>query len=375
MSRRWLAAGAAAVVAAATLAAIGGWHLLRRDDVEPATVADAVASFRAQQASAAATGHPATPIPTGVYVYETDGFEQTDALGGATHRYPSTSTISVTGHPCGVLLRWDVLDGRSTTWQLCLGSDGWTQKVRDERHTFFGIGDQTTYRCPGTAFRPQGDKPGRNLGFTRYDKATRYTDYREMLDKQGKSIDAVTIAIPDHMHAPAALACMQLGKGVYVEKPLTRTPWEARLLTQAAQRYKVATQMGNQGYSHEATRVAAEIIWSGEIGAVTEVHAWHGRPGWPQGMTEIPPPEPVPDTLDWDLWLGGSTARPYTSGGAAYKASRNTRFGFYQPFNWRGFYDFGSGLIGDWAIHILGPANVALGLGSPVSVECVKKDV
>jgi hypothetical protein len=160
MSRRWLAAGAAAVVAAATLAAIGGWHLLRRDDVEPATVADAVASFRAQEASAAATGHPATPIPTGVYVYETDGFEQTDALGGATHRYPSTSTISVTGDPCGVLLRWDVLDGRSTTWQLCLGSDGWTQKVRDERHTFFGIGDQTTYRCPGTAFRPQGDKPG-----------------------------------------------------------------------------------------------------------------------------------------------------------------------------------------------------------------------
>ena len=211
-------------------------------------------------------------------------------------------------------------------------------------------------------------------GFARYDKAKRYKDYREMLDKQGSSIDAVTIATPDHMHATAALACMQLGKGVYVEKPLTRTPWEARLLTQAAQRYKVATQMGNQGYSHEATRVASEIIWSGEIGDVTEVHAWHGRPGWPQGMTEIPPPEAVPDTLDWDLWLGGAAARPYTSGGPEYKTARSTQFGFYQPFNWRGFYDFGSGLIGDWAVHILGPANMALRLGSPTSVECLKKD-
>jgi hypothetical protein len=160
MSRRWLAAGAAAAVAAAALVAIGGWYLLRRDDVEPATVADAVAAFRAQEASAAGTGHSTGPIPTGVYVYETDGFEQTDALGGTTHRYPTTSTISVTGDPCGVLLRWDVLDGRSTTWQLCLGPDGWTQEVRDERHTFFGIGDQTTYRCTRTAFRRQNDKPG-----------------------------------------------------------------------------------------------------------------------------------------------------------------------------------------------------------------------
>jgi hypothetical protein len=160
MSRRWLAAGAAAVVAAAVFAALGGWYVLRRDDVEPATVADAVASFRAQKASAAATGHPATSIPTGVYVYETDGFEKTDALGGATHRYPPTSTISVTGDPCGAALRWDVLDGRSTTWQLCLRPEGWTQNVRDERHTFFGIGDRTTYRCHGTAFRPTGDTPG-----------------------------------------------------------------------------------------------------------------------------------------------------------------------------------------------------------------------
>ena len=122
--------------------------------------------------------------------------------------------------------------------------------------------------------------------FKTWDKATKYTDFRKMLDKEAKNIDAVVIATPDHMHATAALACMQLGKHVYVEKPLTRTPWEARLLTQAAAKYKVATQMGNQGYSHDATRVAAEIIWSGEIGEVREVHAWTGRASWPHPPAE-----------------------------------------------------------------------------------------
>src|SRR5882724_5102132 len=199
--------------------------------------------------------------------------------------------------------------------------------------------------------------------FKTWDKVTKYTDFRKMLDKEAKNIDAVVIATPDHMHATAALACMQLGKHVYVEKPLTRTPWEARLLTQAAAKYKVATQMGNQGYSHDATRVAAEIIWSGEIGEVREVHAWTGRASWPQGMTKVAAPTPVPDTLDWDLWLGGAAQRPFTAGDQEYQdfvTARNSRsgrrgasggqqpFGFYLPFNWRGFYDFGTGLIGDW---------------------------
>ena len=210
-------------------------------------------------------------------------------------------------------------------------------------------------------------------GFQTFPNATKHKDYRQMLDKDGKNFDAVVIAIPDHMHATAALACMQLGKGVYVEKPLTRTPWEARLLTDAAAKYRVATQMGNQGYSHEATRVAAEIIWSGEIGDVTEVHAFRGPTSWPTGaaIQTIPAVETVPDTLDWDLWLGGAAARPYTHGGDAYK---DAQYGFYMPFNWRGFHDFGTGLIGDWAIHILGPANLGLRLGSPTSVECVKQE-
>ncbi|MGQ9634670.1 MAG: Gfo/Idh/MocA family protein [Bryobacteraceae bacterium] len=243
-------------------------------------------------------------------------------------------------------------------------------------------------------------------GFAAFPDAKRYKDFREMLDKQGKEIDAVVIGPPDHMHTYCALACMQLGKHVYVEKPLTRTAWEARLLTRAAEKYpKVATQMGNQGYSHDATRVACEIIWSGEIGDVTEVHAWTGRPSWPQGMTKIPPPTPVPETLAWDLWLGTAAWRPFTAGDEEYRefvAARNARYGragrgaaaaaaggrgggggmgdggygFYLPFNWRGFYDFGSSLIGDWGIHILGPANWALQLHPQylVSVECIKKD-
>jgi hypothetical protein len=209
-------------------------------------------------------------------------------------------------------------------------------------------------------------------GFKRWEKATRYKDYRQMLDKE-KSIDAVTVITPDHGHAAQALFAMERGKHVYVEKPLTRTPWEARLLTEAAAKYKVATQMGNQGYSHEATRVAAEIIWSGEIGDVTEVHSFRGRAGWPQGMPSLPATERVPDTLDWDLWLGNAEFRPYTSGDDAYRKEYKTEFGFYLPFNWRGFYDFGTSLIGDWGIHQLGPANLALRLGSPISVECLKQ--
>lgn len=207
-------------------------------------------------------------------------------------------------------------------------------------------------------------------GFKIFQKAERFKDYRVMLDKMRDGVDAVVVATPDHTHAVAALACMQNRKHVYVEKPLTRTPWEARLLADAAAKYKVATQMGNQGYSHEATRVACEIIWSGEIGDVTEVHAWRARASWPQGlaMPAIPAPDPVPDTLDWDLWLGPAAMRPFTSGGEKYAGQM---YGFYLPFNWRGHTDFGTGLMGDWGIHIFGPANWALQLGAPVSVEAV----
>jgi predicted dehydrogenase len=199
------------------------------------------------------------------------------------------------------------------------------------------------------------DRAAANL--KRYPKAAIYKDFRVMLDKEAKNIDACTIGIPDFMHATVALACMQRGKHVYVEKPLTRTPWEARLLQDAAVKYRVATQMGNQGFSHECTRVAAEIVWSGEIGDVTEAHISASPGTHPTGLQQLPPEESVPPTLDWQLWLGGAPMRPFSS--------------WYVPYNWRGFYDFGTGQVGNWATHTAGPVHIALQLGAPTSVECV----
>lgn len=195
--------------------------------------------------------------------------------------------------------------------------------------------------------------------FTKY-KAPKYKDFRVMLDREGKNIDACTIGIPDFMHATVALACMQHGKHVYVEKPLTRTPWEARLLAEAALKYKVVTQMGNQGFSHECNRVAAEIVWSGEIGDVTEAHIVT-TPGTHPTALQAPPPEaPVPGTLDWNLWLGGAAQRPFSEE--------------YVPYNWRGFLDFGTGQVGNWATHAAGPLHTALQLGAPVSLECLRQE-
>ncbi len=196
--------------------------------------------------------------------------------------------------------------------------------------------------------------------FQRFEKAPKYKDFRVMLDKEGKNIDACTIGIPDFMHAAAALACMQRGKHVYVEKPLTRTPWEARLLRDAAVKYKVATQMGNQGFSHECNRVAAEIVWSGAIGDVVEAHITTTPGTHPTGLQEPPKEESVPDTLSWDLWLGGASMRPFSS--------------YYVPYNWRGFFDFGTGQIGNWATHTAGPVHTALQLEAPTSVERVRQE-
>jgi len=148
--------------------------------------------------------------------------------------------------------------------------------------------------------------------FTEYEQVPKYKDFRVMLDKEEKNIDAVIVTIPDFMHATAATWAMERGKHVYVQKPLAHTIWECHELEQAAAKYNVATQMGNQGYSNEGTRQCAEMIWAGEIGNVTEVHAWTNRPVWPQGIPDLPPPSPVPSTLDWDLWLGIAKERPYS---------------------------------------------------------------
>ncbi|MXY08900.1 MAG: Gfo/Idh/MocA family oxidoreductase, partial [Rhodothermaceae bacterium] len=173
--------------------------------------------------------------------------------------------------------------------------------------------------------------------YERYADAKRYRDYRVMLDEMHNSIDAVIIATPDHMHAAPAMAAMQLGKHVYVEKPLTHDVYEARKLTEAAREYGVVTQMGNQGNSGEGIRQICEWIWAGVIGDVTEVYTWTNRPVWPQGLVRPAETPPVPATLDWDLWLGTAPYRPYHPA--------------YLPFSWRGWWDFGTGALGDMACH------------------------
>ncbi len=198
-------------------------------------------------------------------------------------------------------------------------------------------------------------------GFKRYEQAKKFKDYRKMLDAEGKNIDAVVIATPDHLHTPIALACMQMGKHVYCEKPLTRTVWESRLLASAALKHKVATQMGNQGFNHEGTKTACEILWSGDIGEVTEIHSWTGQiyGGYPNLPPTGPEMQPVPDTLDWDLWLGPAPQQPFNQ---------------LKTNQWRAFLNFSTGgSLGDWLVHNLGPAHLALQLAqtSPTSVECV----
>jgi len=185
--------------------------------------------------------------------------------------------------------------------------------------------------------------------------AKKYRDFRKMLEKQ-KDIDAVIVATPDHTHATIAMAAMRMGKHVYVQKPLTRTVYEARMLTEAARKYKVVTQMGNQGHSGEGVRLICEWIWDGAIGPVREVLAWTNRPVWPQGIDRPEGSSPIPSTLDWDLFLGPAPLRPYVKD-------------VYHPFVWRGWWDFGCGALGDMACHLLDPVFWALKLGHPTSVE------
>ena len=186
-----------------------------------------------------------------------------------------------------------------------------------------------------------------------------YRDFRVMFDKMEKDIDAVIVSTPDHTHAVAAMAAIQRGKHVYCEKPLAHSIYEVRKLTEAARKYKVATQMGNQGHSSEHIRLCCEWIADGAIGDVREVHAWSNRPmggyAFPSGLPRPKDTPPVPDTLDWDLWLGPVQYRPYHP--------------IYAPIYWRGWLDFGTGALGDMGCHIMDPAFWALKLGSPVSVE------
>jgi len=191
--------------------------------------------------------------------------------------------------------------------------------------------------------------------FKEFPKAKRYWDWRKMFYEMGNSFDAVMVATADHSHAAIAANALTLGKHVYCQKPLTHSVYESRLLTKLAAKHRVATQMGNQGNSGFGVREVCEWIWNGEIGEVKEVHAWTNRPIWPQGLqrpTEIMTP---PETLNWDLFIGSAPMRPFHS--------------IYTPWNWRGWWDFGTGAFGDMACHILDPVYQALKLGYPDKVS------
>ncbi|MHC4637949.1 MAG: Gfo/Idh/MocA family protein [Planctomycetota bacterium] len=198
--------------------------------------------------------------------------------------------------------------------------------------------------------------------FEKFPNAKKYKDFRVMLDEMGDKIDAVTVSTPDHVHFHAAMRAMKMGKHVYVQKPLTHSVWEARQLTEAARKYNVATQMGNQGHSGEGNRLICEWIQAGVIGEVREVHSWTNRPIWPQGIERPKEVHPIPATLDWDLWLGPAPKRPYNKDA-------------YAPFKWRGWWDFGTGALGDMGCHLIDTPFWALKLRYPTSVEACSTKV
>jgi len=185
--------------------------------------------------------------------------------------------------------------------------------------------------------------------------AKKYWDWRKMYDEMGKDIDAVIVATADHTHAIIAATAITLGKHVYVQKPLTHTVYESRLLTNLAAHYKVASQMGNQGSSAEGVNLVCEWIQNGEIGDITKVDTFTDRPIWPQGLNTPPEKQWVPETLNWDLFLGPAKKRPFNE--------------IYHPWNWRGWWDYGTGALGDMACHIMHPIFKGLKLGYPTKVQ------
>jgi hypothetical protein len=187
-------------------------------------------------------------------------------------------------------------------------------------------------------------------------QAKLFRDYRKMLDQVGKDIDAVTVSTPDHNHGMASILALRMGKHVFCQKPLCQTVKEARIVRQLAREKNLATQMGNQGSAENGLRRAVEVVQAGVIGNPLELHVWSNRPVWPQGLDRPTGDDPVPETLDWDLWLGPAAHRPFKKG-------------VYHSFNWRGWYDFGTGALGDMACHTVNMPFRALKLGYPNVVE------
>src|SRR6266540_6572337 len=265
----------------------------------------------------------------------------------------STVTATVLGI-APAFLRGQNLNGRINV--ACIGVGG---KGGGDTDSAYSLGgnivalcdiDANTLNGKHRSLQDRASKENRT-----YD-AKLYKDFRKLFDEVGKSIDAVTVSTPDHVHGMASLMAMNLGKHVYCQKPLTQTVWEAREMRRLAKEKKLATQMGNQGSAGNGLRRAVEVIQAGVIGHPKKLHVWSNRPIWPQGIDRPAGEDPVPSHIDWDLWLGPAAYRPYKSG-------------VYHNFAWRGWYDFGTGALGDMACHTVNMPFRALKLGYPTVVE------
>lgn len=234
--------------------------------------------------------------------------------------------------------------------RLTLAAIGAGGKGADDLREFYGSGKvDVAYLCDVDDRQAAGS-------IKTYTKAKYYKDFREMLEKEHRHIDAVSVSIPDNCHAVAAMAAMQLNKHVYVQKPLTHDIYEARTMTEAAKRYKVVAQMGNQGSSGDGVRLMQEWYNAGLIGDATAIHVWTNRPVWPQGGPKPTTTDEIPSALNWDLWQGPAAADTY------HKE--------FLPFNWRGWWAYGTGALGDMGCHLIDPAFKTVGLGYPSEVEC-----
>jgi len=259
-------------------------------------------------------------------------FLRRSAAGAALLAFPFVSSRRVLG-----------ANGRLNIAGVAVGGKGWVDITSCDSENIVGLCD-----VDATRLAKAGEK---------FPSAARYADWRVMFDKLGKEIDAVTVSTPDHNHFLPSYRAVKMGKHVYCQKPLTHTVWEARTLAAAAREAKVATQMGNQGISHPNLRRDAELIKAGVIGDVLEVHVWTDRPGqwWKQGLarpTEFPP---APKDLNWELWTGGAPLRPYHPQ--------------YSHFQWRGWWDYGTGAIGDMGCHLLNCPTLSMDVRDPAGVK------
>lgn len=255
---------------------------------------------------------------------------------------------TVTNSAFGALAVPAILHARNLGEALNIALIGVGGRGADNHKTMTGLKQNIVALC---------DVDENHLGAAakRSPDARTFHDFRRMFDAMSDRIDAVIVSTPDHTHAAAAHAALQRGKHVYCEKPLTHSIHEARVLAEAAARHKLATQMGNAGHSSDGTRRLVEAIRGGAIGTVREVHAWTNRPIWPQAVDRPAEKPQVPKSLHWDLWIGPAPDRPYNPA--------------YHPFKWRGWWDFGTGALGDMGCHIIDAAFWALELGAPRTIE------